>query len=228
MAPKSGQTADDDAGLSALSGHAAGKMERRNRILAAAEDLVRLHGVEGVPVEAIARRAGVSPATVYNLFGSRGAIFSELFDADLARFEALVASRREAGPVGLFFEAIDVAVSLYAAEPAYYRALLGLTRRDGALYARFSQPRLAFWRRLVAEAHAAGALRPGMDPGFAGDTLASVARGALDFWADGRASLAELRRRLAWGFGVVLLSLATENEQAEIRRRMAAAGDGGA
>jgi len=216
MAPPSTNAPAPDA----PSGHETGKQERRSRIVAAASDIIREAGIDGVAVEAIARRAGVSPATVYNLFGNRAAIFDHIFDADMAQYEALVAAHTGAGPVGLFFDAIDVATGLYARQPDYYKALMRLSERDGPLYVSFSRPRHAFWTRLVREAHAAGALLPDLDHEAAGGALAAIARGALYFWVEGRASLAQLHHQFSYGFGLVLLSMVIDAERAVVRARM--------
>ncbi|MGV2981446.1 TetR/AcrR family transcriptional regulator [Camelimonas sp. ID_303_24] len=220
MAPPNTDTAANAVAASALSGHEAGKQERRNRIVAAASEIIREAGIDGVTVEAIARRASVSPATVYNLFGNRAAVFDHIFDADMAQYDALVAAQAGAGPVGIFFEAIDIATGLYARQPDYYKALMRLSERDGPLYVSFSRPRHAFWARLVREAHAAGALAPDLDHEAAAGALAAIARGALYFWVEGRASLAQLHHQFSYGFGLVLLSMVTETGRATVRARM--------
>jgi len=222
MAPPCIDTAANAVASSVLSGHEAGKQERRNRIVTAASDIIREAGIDGVTVEAIARRASVSPATVYNLFGNRAAIFDHIFDVDMARYDALVAARAGAGPVGIFFEAIDVATGLYARQPDYYKALMRLSERDGQLYVSFSRPRHAFWIRLVREAQAAGALTPDLDHEAAAGALAAIARGALYFWVEGRASLAQLHHQFSYGFGLVLLSMVTDAGRATVRARMSA------
>ena len=50
------------------------KLERRERILAAAQELIRATGSLGLSMRALATKAEVSLATPYNLFGSKRAI----------------------------------------------------------------------------------------------------------------------------------------------------------
>lgn len=56
----------------------------RSRITAAAGDLFTLHGFTGTTVTAIAKSAGVTAQTVYDIFGSKGAIVGAI----LAQFES--------------------------------------------------------------------------------------------------------------------------------------------
>ena len=59
-----------------------GMEEKRRRILAAARELILSdQALTGFSVEAVARRAGVARATVYNLFDARAGLLEALFDA---------------------------------------------------------------------------------------------------------------------------------------------------
>jgi AcrR family transcriptional regulator len=55
--------------------------ERADRILDAFEEVVAQHGLTGASMDAVARSAGMSKRTLYEVFGGRGA----LFDAWVAR-----------------------------------------------------------------------------------------------------------------------------------------------
>ena len=57
----------------------------RDRILAAAAAVLNLDDVGAFPLDAVARRAGVTRMTVYNHFGSKAALLSETFDLLLER-----------------------------------------------------------------------------------------------------------------------------------------------
>ncbi|MBA7572142.1 MAG: TetR family transcriptional regulator [Dehalococcoidia bacterium] len=62
------------------------RTEKREKILAAALSLFqRTHDVKSVSLEAIAREAGVSPATIYNQFGTREALVTEVAKALLSK-----------------------------------------------------------------------------------------------------------------------------------------------
>ena len=57
----------------------------RDRILAAARDVLNLDDLKSFSLEAVARRAGITRMTVYNQFGSKAGLLSELFDLLIER-----------------------------------------------------------------------------------------------------------------------------------------------
>jgi AcrR family transcriptional regulator len=63
------------------------KARRRNAILEAAAALFSEHGYQGTSMEAIAGRAEVGVATVYNYFGSKGALLAALQEPEFAALE---------------------------------------------------------------------------------------------------------------------------------------------
>src|SRR5882757_1389715 len=131
------------------------KSARRDRILAAAHDLLREVDAETVTVKAIAARSGLSAATIYNLFGSKTAILSQVFDLDLRGFEALVAEAPSADSLDRIFDSITIAARLYRDDPNFYR--LTMVARGGVgqgfrFDAAVREPRMRFWRRLVEAA----------------------------------------------------------------------------
>lgn len=58
--------------------------ETRRGILAAAHDELVASGYQGTTISALARRAGVSPQTIYNSVGSKAAVIKALYDVLLA------------------------------------------------------------------------------------------------------------------------------------------------
>ena len=57
----------------------------RERILAAARDLLEDDDAEGFSIDAVARRAGVARMTIYNQFESKAGLLEALFDSLAAR-----------------------------------------------------------------------------------------------------------------------------------------------
>lgn len=57
----------------------------RDRILAAARELLNLDDVGSLSLDAVARRAGVTRMTLYNQFGSKAGLLGELFDVLIER-----------------------------------------------------------------------------------------------------------------------------------------------
>jgi len=58
--------------------------ERRERILAAATDLIAARGYADAPIDAIAKAAGVSPPVVYDHFASKLALYEAVLDSHFA------------------------------------------------------------------------------------------------------------------------------------------------
>lgn len=64
------------------------KAETRERILAAAGELFRSHGIDGIGVDAVMRRAGLTHGGFYAHFGSKEALAAEVSAGALARSAA--------------------------------------------------------------------------------------------------------------------------------------------
>ncbi len=75
------------------------KAERRRQIVRAARELIVERGDAGLSMRELARRAGVSQATPYNLFGTKRAILLAVLQ-DVEDFGVRMAARGSAGPHG--------------------------------------------------------------------------------------------------------------------------------
>lgn len=200
------------------------KSGRRRRILEAAHDLLRDIEVEGVTVKAIAMRSGLSAATVYNLFGSKAAILSGVFDLDLSTFEGKVADAAADDSLDRIFHAIAIAADLYRGDPDFYRLMIAArwgARHEPAFVATVREPRMRFWRRLVQEAIDEGCLRQDTDAAVVGVLLVQIAAGALIDWSTDAISVDELEIETSFGFAAVLVSFAARSTQGRLRRQMA-------
>jgi AcrR family transcriptional regulator len=76
----------------------------RERIVAAARDLLEADEAEGFSIDAVARRAGVARMTVYNQFESKAGLLEALFDS--------LALRGPLGQMADIFKQPDVLVAL--------------------------------------------------------------------------------------------------------------------
>lgn len=197
----------------------AGKARRRASIVAAAAALVREAGFEDVSMLDIAARAEVSPATLYNLFATKGAIFREVFDQDLTRFTARVSEAPAEGGVDKIFVALEIAAGLYRRNPKFYRAMMHLGDVE-PLNASISEPRRRFWEDCVAAAVSAGELRAGVDARVVGGLLNQIVRGHLLDWAAGTISVDRLAKESAYGFAVVLSAFAAKAAAGGLHARM--------
>jgi AcrR family transcriptional regulator len=74
--------------------------EGRDRILAAAREILNLDDVGSLSLDAVAKRAGVTRMTLYNQFGSKAGLLGELFDTLIERdaFSKMPAAFQETDP----------------------------------------------------------------------------------------------------------------------------------
>lgn len=204
-----------------LSGHEIGKVERRRRIVEAADALVRELGFDAVAMVDIARRAGLSPATLYNLFQTKAAIFGEVYDRDLEAYERLVEAVPATDALERIFAALDIAAGLYTAQPTFYRAMMQAGMDGGVLRRAINEPRQGFWQGQMAAAIADGSLRPNADAVALGAVVTQLMRGALTDWASGAISAERLRQEAAYGIALMLLSLVTPRQAPALKSRIA-------
>jgi AcrR family transcriptional regulator len=200
------------------------KSGRRARIIEAAHELLREVDMEGVSVKAIAERSGLSPATVYNLFGTKGAVLAQVFDLDLRAFEQRVAEAGSPDAMDRFFDAIAIAAELYRSDPSFYRLTMvarGGVRADPRLTAIVREPRVRFWRGLVQQAVDEGALRPDADAAALSIVLVQISAGALLDWTADVISVDQLEIETSFGFAAALASFASKPALIRLRRRMA-------
>jgi AcrR family transcriptional regulator len=195
------------------------KAERRSRIVEAATSLLRENGFDGVSMLQIAERADVSPATVYNLFQTKAAIFQQVFDEDLTEYERLVEAAPARDALDRIFKAIDVAAKLYRQDPGFYRAMARV-HRGRAPHPVIGEPRIGFWRGMAAAARAEGRIGPETDTGVLGVTLTQILRGGFSEWAGGVISAERLATEASYGFALALLAYAAGDAAADLTKRL--------
>jgi len=83
------------------------RAETRQKVFAAALDLIAEQGYTATTVEAIAERAGVAKGTVFYNFGSKEALFSQMLEH---RITWLAEALRQADVGGTALEALDAVV----------------------------------------------------------------------------------------------------------------------
>ncbi len=199
----------------------AGKAQRRRRIVEAAAGLVREADFRTVSMVQIAERAGLSPATLYNLFQTKAAIFREVFDLDLEDFEQRLDQVAAGDALERIFVAIALAAEQYQSDPDFYRAMVRVGGRgtDG-LGDAIRAPRVGFWQSMVADAVAQGCLLEDTDPARLGLTLHRFARGVLLDWASGSISAQQLAQDSVYAFALMLLPHASPQAAPSLTRRI--------
>ncbi len=142
--------------------------EKRDKILAAANSLFqRTHDVKRVSLEAIAQEAGVSPTTIYNQFGTREALVTEVAKALLREILEMARSFiRSDLPFPQKLTQI-IAGKLDIASQANSEILTKLVSQDKTMtafveeaYRTEIQP---LWREMLADGKRQGYIDPALD-----------------------------------------------------------------
>lgn len=131
---------------------------RCRHLVDTAHMLIRETGDTGFSMVELARRAGVSPATPYNLLGSKGEVLRRVIRDEFARFASLLGAQSAAPPFAHLLRALDLVAVQYLAEPQFYRGLYGavLGAEASPLRAMMGEEGQMLWTTLVEAAMAEG------------------------------------------------------------------------
>jgi AcrR family transcriptional regulator len=220
-APANG--ADSGRGM-AVSKREEGKEERRRRIVDAARALIRETGDTGLSMRAIAARANVSLATPYNLFGSKRGIVTAVLE-DARQFAERFATLKDLSAIERIFMAVRITLDYHVQDPAFYRtlwvALLDPRGGDAELWAEVITPQSSqFWRGLLEEARADGAIADDIDMDLLQASLNSRFASAILSWVLGGITVEQLTPAACFGYASAICSAASESFHPHARRRM--------
>ena len=201
------------------------KAERRSRIVRAARDLIRETGDTELSMRMIAKRAGVSLTTPYNLFGSKRAVVLAVFE-DERDFVVRFARLEAANALDRIFDAHDLAISYFIEDPEFYRTLWkALLNTEGADSTGLATPeRLrrnrAAWRALIEAAQDEGLTDRMVTSDTLERALSNAANGAMLAWAMGVLPTEALGPTAALGYALALRGAATPAGAAILRARI--------
>lgn len=200
---------------------AAGKEERRQRIIAAARDLIRETGSTGLSMRELAKRAGVSLATPYNLFGSKAAVVLAVLQ-DVRAFRERFGRADPCDPVARIFTAVDMACEFYLDDPVFYTALWQAVfgTAGEVRQAIYNPKRDAFWRSLIDAAADVGAFADMIDRGLLLRQLDVHFRSVMLDWVVGDIASPALAPAARHGYALILAGAASETWRAPLMERV--------
>lgn len=211
----------DDTGL--MSRRERGKDARRSRIVDAAYALLREVGVDDLSVKMIADRADLSPATVYNLFGAKGAVLAKVYERDFEGFSSKLAGAGSPSALDAIFDSVRIAVDLYRSDPSFYRGMsIGNPRAERELVISVQAPREAFWRDLLARAVREGDLVEDVRTDLVGVVMLQMSGGSFGLWCADLITLDEMELQTSYAFALLLMGLARPAGRANLQARVAA------
>lgn len=163
--------------------------ENRQRILRAAHDLFRQHGVDAVTMEEIADHADVARGTVFNHFPSKENLCLEMGSLQVDMLIEAIAQGRVPGPTPTekLEQAFRLMAELPQANPDNYRRMLVrvLTAMQPGELPEHRRRLLMVLERWVAEAQATGELRGDLTAGRLARYLMGLQLQASLIWAFG-------------------------------------------
>ncbi|MFA7584572.1 MAG: TetR/AcrR family transcriptional regulator [Novosphingobium sp.] len=159
-------------------------IERRHRILDAAERLIRKTGGTDFSVRTLASVAEVAPATPFNLFSSKEGLLYALLSRSL---DTIISEGLKFKSVNQLFHIVEAAtnaVDMFARDPEFmrplYRVLLGVS--DDVHRPRFMERSIGYWKTAVATIPDQKLLSTERQRNFLTAAIQAQFLGLLEFW----------------------------------------------
>jgi len=191
------------------------KTWRREAIVEATCRLLGRTPYSDMSVEMIAKLAKVSPATVFNLFGTKAAILDAVIARDAEAVRRQLLEQDGVDSLDQMFDVVRLLADCRRANPAVYANAPGAELRACAEL----QPLI--WRRLARRAAFDGNLSAEVDDARIGRALAFIHTGALAHWLGGALPLDRLEDDVASALAAVLEPYATAKGRRRIAARLA-------
>ena len=211
-----------DSKRTELTGHELGKIQRKQKILDAARDIINDSGRATISMRAIAEAAGVSPATPYNLFGSKKEIMHQLFNQNLQEYMVRVEELAHGDALLAIFETLRLAREMYEADTTFFKSVLSLlfqAEQQDLKYS-FTQPRYYFFRKLIEKAMQQGSLLQDTPSDLCANACVHIFLSTVLSWVNDEVSFDELERDVIFGFGAILLGFSSRNRRQTILEKM--------
>jgi AcrR family transcriptional regulator len=197
------------------------KAKRRNAIIDSTLELLRELPLAEVPIERIAARAEVSPATVYNLIGSREQLLLACVDRVIEQVvDTLVQIDPTDDPIGAAVVIVERSTEAFIADRHAFRQIIGALgdfSRTGSMMA-FDPAQLQI--AAMRAAQQLGILRHDVDPAAVGRQIYLSYNGALFAWAGLGLTDEGFRLAAHHGLWTALAAFGTETHRPTFVRRL--------
>ena len=192
---------------------------RRNVVIDAAEHLIRHTRSTDFTMVEVARHAGVSPVTPYNLFETKAGLLYALLSRSMDGIEAAGArASRVTDALDRIRVSAEAAAKFYTSDPAFYRALyrflLGV--EDPVHRPAIMERAYAYWDRATEGLKSRRLFAPEFQqPEFAFQLMTNFL-GITDLWVHGELADDEYVARAAHGATSLLLGLVKGVERQQL------------
>ncbi len=191
------------------------KARRVEAILAAAVELFDDQPIEEVTTEQIAERAGVAPATVYNLVGTRDRLLRAISNRvieDLVEAVARAAARDE-DPIAVAHLIVDHSVAAFTRHSRAYRRIVAAGRTSDRAENEHSIDPSELQVAAMRDAQELGVIRGELDPAALGRQIYISWMGAMGHWATNRLDDEGVAVATRHGLLVVLAASASDRHR---------------
>jgi AcrR family transcriptional regulator len=197
------------------------KAKRRNAIIDSTLELLHELPLAEVPIERIAARAEVSPATVYNLIGSREQLLLACVDRVIENLvDALVQIDPTEDPIGAAVAIVEQSTDTFIADRQAFRQIFGalgdFSRTGSMMAVDPAQLQVAAMRA----AQRLGILRDDVDPAAIGRQIYLSYNGALFAWAGLGLTDDGLRLAVRHGLWTALAAFGADDHRPKFLRRL--------
>lgn len=198
---------------------------RRERILAAARDIIDREGFDALTTRRLADDAGITVPTLYNLIGSKDEIISELVRRGTFRFQVGLSISTEKRICEQVEALAVLSMHNIARQASYWRALAHAFDQVGGAFVANPLPgkpssagdaAIAVALPILERAAAAGQLLGTLPVAVIVEQMVDAFRGPFRDWAVGTISVDEARYRIARG----LLMTVAADAGPELRKQL--------
>jgi len=199
------------------------KHERRERILDAAEAMIRRDGKVAFSMRELAKSADVSFVTPFNLLGSKAGVLVALLQRSMKSRFAALAEMRDQDPIERIFLLGDGSVRVYAEDGAFYRPLiraLVIAPEEAGSESCLLEGATALWRQALTDGAVERLLRPGVNVDLVARQLHVQFRGGLMLWATGETDGHGWLLQFRYGMALALLAAVKGSLRARLRDRL--------
>lgn len=177
----------------------------------AAEQLIRAEGSTDFSMISLAKAAGVSPATPYNVFDTKAGLLFSLLNRSLDEVTATWAHDvPDLPPYQRVIQTAEISAKFYTSDAVFYRPLygflIGIAGREERVV--FMERANALWHAATSGMESAGLFPPEVPQEEVDLQLATNFSGWMNKWAHSEIGDEEFVYRVAYSTATVLLGFA--------------------
>jgi AcrR family transcriptional regulator len=193
----------------------------RQRIVAAARDLLSETASIEFSMRALAAKGEVAHATPYNIFGSKQAVLLAVLDADMAEFERALQARQKSDSLTEIFEVVRLCIEFWFSEPDFYKTLYRTLLDIKGAHQTFAMPlREGFWRRLTRSMILQGHLQDFVAEEPLAINLRRITLQTISVWIARDLSQKEVEAELGYSISLALLGVAAPGSAARVQKQL--------